>query len=109
MPSDDLGKRLLIPDTSSSMVRYALNSLRTHFFFFIVQEEVDQNGVELGFGMLATNLPTKQFDAPNAAASELDLPRMAALYGFKLVNMVPKRWAIRYAAKRMKDLGYSIV
>lgn len=91
------------------MVWYALNPLRYRFFYGVEQEKVDQDSVHLGFRMLPPNLPSEQLHTPDAAASELNFPWMAAFYGFELLDMVQKRWAVRHAAQRVKHLGDSVV
>lgn len=70
------------------MVGYALNSLRFRFLDCIVQEEVDQDSVELRFGVLSPNLSVEQFDTPDTATSQLKFPRVTAFEGLKLSNVV---------------------
>lgn len=56
------------------MVWYALNPLSLRFFHRIIQEKVNQNGVYMGPRMTPSDLSSKQFDAPDTATSELELP-----------------------------------
>ena len=70
------------------MVWYALNPLRFRFLVCVVQEEVDQDSVEVGFGMLSPNLSLEQFDTPDTATSQLQFPRVTAFYGLKLSNVL---------------------
>ena len=49
----------------------------TLFFLFldgIIKEEVYQNRIDLCIGVYAKNLSANEFHAPDAAASQLDLP-----------------------------------
>ena len=56
------------------MVWYALNPLSLRFFHRVIQEKVNQNGIHLGFRMIPPDLSSKQFDTPDTATSELELP-----------------------------------
>ena len=49
------------------MVRNALLSSSLQGFYGIIEEEVDQDGINLGLGMLAHNLPPDQLYTPDAA------------------------------------------
>ena len=49
------------------MVRDALLTSRLYFLDCVIQEEVDQDGVDFGFWVVSLNLPPNQLDAPNAA------------------------------------------
>lgn len=76
-----------IPDTSSAVVGNAFMAFRLHFLHGIVEEEIDQDGVEVRFRVLVLNLPPYKLDAPDAASTQLDLPRMTALNGFLLPDV----------------------
>lgn len=57
----------LIPDASRAMVWQGLFSFGFQFLDFVVEEEVDEDGVDVGAGMVLADFSADEFDAPNAA------------------------------------------
>ena len=57
------------------------------FLHRIIQEEVNQNGINHCLGMLPNYLPSNELDRPYATASQLQLPWMAAFNDSQLSNM----------------------
>lgn len=56
------------------MMRNAFLPVRLHLFHRVVEEEVNQNGIDLHSWMLAQYFASDQLDAPDTAASYLDFP-----------------------------------
>ncbi len=50
-----------------------------HFFTGIIQEKINQDGVDLalGLGMVPLDFPAKQLDAPDATPADLDFHSLA--------------------------------
>lgn len=57
----------LIPDASCPVVRNCLLPLRLQVLHQIVQEEVNQNGIDFHLGMAAFDLSLDQLHTPNTA------------------------------------------
>lgn len=56
----------LVPNASRPMVWYGLFSLRLQLLHRIIQEKIDQNGIDLRIRMLAFDLAPDEFHHPNA-------------------------------------------
>jgi len=54
----------------------------------VVKEEINQNRIHRGIRMVLENIPTDELDAPDTAASELDLPRVAGRNGLEALDRV---------------------
>lgn len=74
--------KYLIPDAPGAMVGNAFMAFRLRFLHRIVEEEIDQDSIEVRVRVLTPNLPPEKLDAPDAASTQLDLPRVTALNGF---------------------------
>lgn len=55
-----------VPNTSCSVMRYRLVARLLQLLHGVIKEEINQNGVHLGLGMLSDYLSSQQLDAPNA-------------------------------------------
>lgn len=82
-----------------------------HFLACVVQEEIDQDGVELplGVGVFFLDLLSQKFDAPDTAAPDFDLH---ILTSSKLVAPGDPRfqaWRIPQAVERLQHLWNTIV
>lgn len=53
------------------MVRKRLLSFLFHFFHGVVQEKVDQNGIDVGFRVFPLDLPPDQLYTPDATCCRL--------------------------------------
>ena len=91
------------------MVGNAVTAVRLQFLHGIVEEKIDQDSIEVRLRMLTLNLPPKKLDAPDAASSQLDLPRMTAVNGFLLPDMRFERWTVLEAAERVEHLRDPVV
>lgn len=81
------------------MVGNALLAFRLQFLHGIVEEEVDQDSIEVRLRVLTLDLPPQDLDAPDAASTQLDLPRVTALNGFLLPDVRLQRWTVLEAAE----------
>jgi len=43
----------------------------------IIQEEINENGIDLGLGVQLDNLASQQLNSPDAAPADLQLPGVA--------------------------------
>ena len=59
--------------------------------------------------MIFEYLSTDEFNAPDAVATKLNLPRMSGWNSLVIANCVVKRWAVGKAAECVEHLWYSIV
>lgn len=86
-------------------------SLLLHLLAGIVQEEINQHGVQLplGLGMLPFNLLPQQLDAPDTAAADLDLHVLARgeLVAPRDPRLQPRR--VPQAAQRLQHLRDAVV
>ena len=98
-----------IPDAPGAMMRDQAISLRLSVLDRIIQEKVNQDGVDASLGLLAQDLSSDQLHSPDAAASQLDLPRMPALDGFPLPDMAVQRWAVLQNAQRVQHLRDPVI
>ena len=62
-------------------------AFRLHLFHAVVKEEIYKNGIKMRLRVLTLDFPLQQFDAPNAAPTHLDLPRVAAFDKFSLPDV----------------------
>lgn len=60
--------RQSIPYTSGSVVGYSFDSFLLSFLCQVVEEEVDEDGIDLDVGLEQQDLATKEFNSPDAAA-----------------------------------------
>jgi hypothetical protein len=67
-----------IPDTSGPVMRQTFQLIPLLLLHGIIQEKVDQDGIDRRMEMHANDLPSDQLDAPDAAPPQLDLPRISA-------------------------------
>ena len=58
----------LIPYTPGSMVGYRVNAFFLSFLCQVIEEEVDENGIDLRVGLELKHLFTQKFDSPYAAS-----------------------------------------
>ena len=98
-----------IPDASSAMVRNAFISVRFHALHGIVEEEIDQDGIEGRLRVLAPDFAPQKFDAPDTAPPQLDLPPMTAPDGFPVPDVGLEGRAVLEAAEGVEHLGDPIV
>ena len=91
------------------MVGNAVTACRLQFFHGIVEEKIDQDSIEVRLRVLTLNLPPKKLDAPDAASSQLDLPRVTAINGFLLPDVRLERRTVLEAAERVEHLRDPIV
>ena len=98
-----------IPNAPGAMVGYTVMTFRLHLLDGIVEEEIDQDGVEVRRRVLAHNFPPQQLDAPNTAPTQLNLPWMAAVNGLLLPDVRLQRWTVLEAAERVEHLRDAIV
>lgn len=42
-----------------------------HFLYRVVQEEIQEDGIDVSFGVLFHNLPAEQFHAPDTAGCKM--------------------------------------
>ena len=87
----------------------ALLSFPFHFLHSIVQKEVNKDRIEPRLRMLPLNLPPQKLNAPDAAASQLDLPRVTAVNRLLPPDVGFQRRAVLEAAEGMEHLGDSVV
>ena len=91
------------------MVGNAVDALCLYFLHRIVEEEINQDSIELRLRVLPPNLPPQKLDAPDAAAAQLDLPRVPALNHFFLPDVGLQRRTVQEAAERVEDLRDPVV
>ena len=81
------------------MVGNAVTAFGLQFFHGIVEKKVDQDSIEVRLRVLTLDLPPKKLDAPDAASSQLDLPRMTAVNCFLLPDVRLERRTVLKAAE----------
>lgn len=91
------------------MMGYNFQAMRFHLFDGVIQEKIDEYGVDVPIRMTSQDLAPDQFDAPDATASQLNLPWMAVFYGFEVSDMGLEPGSVGDAAKGMEHLWYSVV
>ena len=110
------------------MVRNALLSSSLQGFYGIIEEEVDQDGINLGLGMLAHNLPPDQLYTPDTATcntpfqsavthsllvheltSQLHLPVLTRRQVPLLPHGDVQRRAVRQTAQAVEHLRHAVV
>lgn len=79
---------LLIPDTPCSVMRNLFQPLRFHLLHRVVQDEVDQDGIDYHARVPPEDLASDELDAPDAASAQLDFPWVSALNGSELADVV---------------------
>ena len=98
-----------IPDTSRTMMGNALLAFPLHFLHSIVQEEINKDSIKLRLRMLPLDLPPQKLNAPDAAPSQLDLPRVTAVNRFLLPDVGFQRRAVLKAAEGVEHLRDPVV
>ena len=98
-----------IPDASSAMMGDAVLAFRLDFFHRIIEEEINENSIELRLRMLTFNLPPQLLNAPDAASSQLDLPRVSPINDFLLPDVRLQRRTVLEAAEGVEYLGDPII
>ena len=98
-----------IPDTFGTMMGNALLAFPFHFLHSIVQKEINKDSIELRLRMLPLDLPPQKLNAPDAASSQLDLPRVTAVNHFLLPDVRFQRRAVLEAAEGVEHLGDPVV
>lgn len=91
------------------MMGNAVTALRLHFLHGIIEEEIDEDGIEVRPRVLPLNLPPQQLHAPDAAPPQLDLPRVAAVDGLPPPDVGLQRRAVLQAAERVEHLRDPVV
>ena len=99
----------LIPDTSRTMMGNALLAFPFHFLHSIVQKEINKDRIKLRPRMLPLNLPPQNLNAPDAASSQLDLPRVTAANHFLLPDVRFQWRAVLEAAEGVEHLRDPVV
>ena len=88
------------------------NGLLAFPFYFlhrIIQKEINQDGIKPRLRMLPPNLPPQKLHAPDAAASQLDLPRVTALNRLLPPDVRLQQRAVLEAAERVEHLRDPVV
>ena len=98
-----------IPDTSGTMMGNALLTFPFHLLHRIVQKEINKDSIEPRLRMLPPNLPPQKLNAPDAASSQLDLPRVTAIDQFLPPDVRLQRRAVLEAAEGVENLGDAVV
>ena len=98
-----------IPDTSGPMMGNALLAFPFHFLHSIVQKEINKDSIELRLRMLPLDLPLQKLNAPDAAPSQLNLPRVTAVNHFLLPDVRFQWRAVLEAAEGVEHLGNPVV
>ena len=70
------------------MMRNRFQPLRFQLLHRVVQEEVNQNGIDRHSRVPPDYLASDELDAPDAAASQLDFPGVPALDGASLSDVM---------------------
>lgn len=82
-------------------VHFSLLQLALPFFAKIVQEKINENGVNLGlrFGILGHDMPPDRFDTPNGVPSQLDLAILTIFDALEPPDSAFERWGVHQTAK----------
>jgi len=60
----------------------------------VIQEEVDQDCINIGFGMVLLDLLSDQLNTPDATAPELDFPCPSTFEQLQLSDRTFQRWTV---------------
>lgn len=75
----------------------------------IIKEEVHQHGVHFGFRVCFYDLPSHQFDRPDATAAQLHFPAVPRRNGLTVFDRVEQRRTVADDAEGGKDLWDAVV
>lgn len=87
----------------------ALLAIPFHFLHGIVQKEINKDSIKPRLRMLPLNLSPQKLNAPDAAPSQLDLPRVTAVNRFLLPDVRFQWGAVLEAAKGVEHLRDPVV
>jgi hypothetical protein len=76
------------------MMWYHLYLFFLLLFRKVIQEEVDEDSVDLGFWLKLQDLPTEELNSPDAATPYLHFPGMARLDNLLTADLVLERRAV---------------
>lgn len=116
----------LVPDTPCSMMRHRLLPSSLKLFHLVVEEEVNQDGVDMCFRMLSPDLSLYQFYTPyttsyaglathslslqtSSLTTQLHLPFPTAFETLPVLYRSCHGWATVQRTQRNENLWYSIV
>ena len=92
------------------MMRNGFVTRGFQLFDGIVEEKVDENGVDIfRIGMITDDLSPKLFNAPYAAASQFNLPSTSIIKGLLFADMCLQWWTIHKRVQRMKHLRNAVI
>jgi len=109
LPKSAPSKLSSIPDTSSTMMWDGLRGFSFSLLSEIVQEKVDQYCIDICVGMLLDYMASNELNAPDTAATQLDLPGMTRRYGPESTDGIVEWRTVDQTAQRVKYLRDAVV
>ena len=91
------------------MMGNALLAFPFQFLHSIVQKKINKDSIKLCLRMLPPNLPPQKLNAPDAAPSQLNLPRVTAVNHLLLPDVRVQRGAVLEAAEGVEHLWDPVV
>jgi hypothetical protein len=83
--------------------------IRSPSLHSIIEEEIDKDSIYLSSWIQLQDLSANEFDAPDTATSQLDLPRFSGGQFFERLDVRTQRWAVLYTSEAMQHLGDAII